>query len=246
MKRGVLKSLWLLPVLTVGLVFLSPYFPSVLDRAVWYLFLVMLVAIPVSWVILCMNKMLGRCVVSFLLSAVGIYVLLLWGIKASFEPDRSTFGKDHPIPEDMECHVPYASDARPEVVVDSLDADSYLQVWDDYQGGMYKYDFHYGPLPAGQIFLRCFEATENIPLSDVEVLGKSRVKFAEPVTSFAQFRQPFIIHRRELDDLRTASHEYIDVVLVCETERIVCSHTDADIALDGLHLRNLIIEFGCG
>ncbi|MBR2360517.1 MAG: hypothetical protein IKA75_08905 [Bacteroidaceae bacterium] len=209
MKRGVLKSLWLLPVLTVGLVFLSPYFPSVLDRAVWYLFLVMLVAIPVSWVILCMNKMLGRCVVSFLLSAVGIYVLLLWGIKASFEPDRSTFGKDHPIPEDMECHVPYASDARPEVVVDSLDADSYLQVWDDYQGGMYKYDFHYGPLPAGQIFLRCFEATENIPLSDVEVLGKSRVKFAEPVTSFAQLadKQGFTIYEGVWGDYYAARIE---------------------------------------
>ena len=76
-----------------------------------------------------------------------------------------TFGKDHPIPEGMVYEIPKEADDPVEYIIDTFITGNCLQVWNGIQGGIYQYWFSYPPLPDGEVFLRCFESTENIELS---------------------------------------------------------------------------------
>ena len=166
--------------------------PAVIGNSVGILLLITLITLPVSWIVLLVNKRWWRCIASFVASVV-IAVLsggaLFFAILAAmFAPDTSTFGKDHPIPADLEYNLPhqyeYVCDSTgisspvPDSVnvADVHNPDSYLQIWDGSQGGIYNYDFYYGPLPAGEIYLKCFEVTEDIPLSDYRLKKASTVE----------------------------------------------------------------------
>ena len=92
------------------------------------------------------------------------------------------------------------------MTVDSLDADSYLQLWGDY--GCYEYDFYYGALPAGEIFLRCYEATKNIPLSEDGLPESSKVRI-DSTHSFSKLadKARFKIYEGEFGDYYAARVE---------------------------------------
>jgi hypothetical protein len=73
---------------------------------------------------------------------------------------------------------------------------------------MYKYDFYYGPLPAGDIYLRCFEVTKNIPLSEDRLTESSRVNIGS-TTSFTKLanKQEFTIYEGDWGDYYAARIE---------------------------------------
>ena len=102
------------------------------------------------------------------------------------------------IPIDLKYNIPLKSadpfiyqDKDKTAQVDSTDSNTWLQIWDDFgQGGIYKYDFYYGTLPAGEIFLKCYEVTDNYRLSEERLTEASKVEipanssFAKIVGSF--------------------------------------------------------------
>ena len=94
------------------------------------------------------------------------------------------------------------------MVVDTLNADSYLQIWDGSQGGIYNYDFYYGPLPAGEIYLKCFEVTEDIPLSDYRLKKASMVQI-NGTSTFSKLvdKQEFTIYEGVFHDYYAARIE---------------------------------------
>ena len=81
-----------------------------------------------------------------------------------------------------------------EAKIDVKDRNSYLQIWDGCQGGIYLYDFYYPSLPKGTVYLKCFEVTENDPLSAGRVKGASSVAH-EATKSFSKIvdKQEFTI-----------------------------------------------------
>jgi hypothetical protein len=118
------------------------------------------------------------------------------------------FGKDHPIPEGLEYNKPLSLESNKIEVVDSLDHKTYLQIWNDSQGGLYKYDFYYGSLGPGEVFLRCFEATSNTPLSEDRLIEQSRVKIS-PQKQFGKVvnKQSFTIYEGDWEDYYAARIE---------------------------------------
>ena len=90
--------------------------------------------------------------------------------------------------------------------VDSLDADAFLQVRGYY--GEYSYDLFYGPLPAGEVFLRCYEATKNIPLSEDRLTERSKVAIDSTIT-FSQLvhNKSFTIYEGDWEDYYAARIE---------------------------------------
>ena len=73
---------------------------------------------------------------------------------------------------------------------------------------MYTYDFYYPALEEGEIFLRCYEATENVPLSEERISVASRV--ATPsTTSFSRVVEGrrFIIYPGDWGDYYAARIE---------------------------------------
>lgn len=118
------------------------------------------------WIIVLL--VVGICIAVVYFGAVSIMALV--------EPQSDSFGKDHPIPEGMAYEIPKDGSAPFEPIVDTLSEDNYLQVWNCIQGGIYQYCFSYPALPDGEVFLRCFEATENIELSASRLKDASTVE----------------------------------------------------------------------
>ena len=127
---------------------------------------------------------------------LGSGVLAFLDIGYSHDP----FGMQHPIPVSLKYHeVLYDGSAKPEV--DANDRMSYLQIERVAGGGVYAYDFYYPALNAGEVYLRCFEATEGVALSESSVGKRSRVSV--PAThSFGKVvdKQAFTIYEGEWGD----------------------------------------------
>lgn len=130
------------------------------------------------------------------------------------------FAKRHPIPDGLKYEKPLgyictedgsvenweASWNTPvEPTIDSTDNYSYLQIWCGFQGGIYKYDFYYPSLPAGTIFLRCFEAGKNEPLSVDRIKESSSVNIPA-INSFSK-----IVDKREFTIYEGDWEEYYAV-----------------------------------
>lgn len=142
-------------------------------------------------------------IVFIVLILIILALVMIFYTKAS--PDN--FGKNHPIPDGLEYNLPVTGKSH-KAPVDTLDSNSCLVLWNDIQGGVYKYDFYYGPLPAGDIFLKCFEATENIPLSVKEIQERSKVQI-DSTASFTQLvnKQQFSIYEGDWEDYYAARIE---------------------------------------
>ena len=223
-ERLILRFWYMLPllaaVLLLILISMTTTYPSILENIIYCLLLLTLVMLAVSWVLLLSNKKWWRCIVSVVVSVVFVGVLGFYLIFAAMSaPDG--FGKDHPIPAGLAYNLPlrneYVYDSISQTshqvpdtvdVIDAHDADTYLQIWDGSQGGIYLYDLYYGPLPAGEIYLRCFEVTENIPLSESRISKESRVKI-RPTTAFTKVvdKQRFFIYDGDWNDYYAARIE---------------------------------------
>ena len=210
-KRFVIKYWWTFPLLLamsmLALIVLFTKTPSILETIVGVLLLLVVIALLTSWVLLIINKQWLKVLLSFLASAVVCGILWIpLVLSAMSGPDG--FGKDHPIPEQLEYNLPLSYESDKIEVVDSLDKNTYLQIWNDCQGGMYKYDFYYTSLEPGEVFLRCYEVTSNTPLSEDRIIEQSRVKIS-PQKQFGKVvnKQSFTIYEGDWDDYYAARVE---------------------------------------
>ncbi|MCR4825509.1 MAG: hypothetical protein K5882_00970, partial [Bacteroidales bacterium] len=62
------------------------------------------------------------------------------------------------------------------VDIDSTDSNSWLQIWNGEQGGIYHYAFYWPALSDGEIYLRCFEATKDTELSASRLKPRTTVR----------------------------------------------------------------------
>ena len=211
MKQIFIKYWWMFPILLelsmIALIVLFTKTPSILETIIGILLLLVIIALLTSWVLLLINKQWLKALLSFIVSAVvGCILLIPLTLSAMSGPDG--FGKDHPIPEGLEYNLPLPFESEKVELVDSLNNKTYLQIWNDSQGGMYKYDFYYGSLGPGEVFLRCYEVTSNIALSEDRLIEESRVKVS-PQKQFGQVvnKQSFTIYEGDWDDYYAARIE---------------------------------------
>lgn len=139
-----------------------------------------------------------------------IAMFLAWLLWPFVDPTDG-FGKEHPIPEGLEYSIPLNRQSKvihgewnsiyEEPSVDSTDAASYLQIWKDFEGGRYIYDFSYPALPAGTVFLKCYEASENIPLS-TDVMRRNTSVPCSATRSFSTLvsKRDFVIYEGDWED----------------------------------------------
>lgn len=140
-----------------------------------------------------------------------------------FGPGADDFGRKHKIPDGLEYNLPLNSFSGDKVLIDSLDQETYLQVWPGFQGGIYLYDFYYPSLPAGEIFLRCYEVTENIPLSEDRLERRSSVH-VDSTNSFSKLvnHNEFTIYEGDWADYYAARIEVWFRDSVSKQERKLC------------------------
>ena len=211
MKRFFIEYWWTFPIMLalsmLALIVLFTKTPSILETIIGILLLLVIIALLISWVLLLINKQWLKVLLSFTVSfVVGCILLIPLTLSAMSGPDG--FGKDHPIPEGLEYNLPLPFESEKVEPVDSLNNQTYLQIWNDIQGGLYKYDFYYGSLGRGEIFLRCYEVTSNMALSEDRLIEESRVKVS-PQNQFGQVvnKQSFTIYEGDWEDYYAARIE---------------------------------------
>ena len=114
-----------------------------------------------------------RKFLQFFFAAIIVLAYLFGGfvLGMAIESAPSFFAKDHPIPEGLVYNTPLDENTVNEVI--PSDSTTYLQIRNGFQGGIYEYSFYYPQLPEGIIYLRCYEVTENLPLSEDRITKES-------------------------------------------------------------------------
>ena len=211
MKNFLNRFWWIFPLAFIASLLISAYFDSM-----WPIFFVIsvpltFVALTFSWILLLIFKKWWRFLLSFILGALTVtyfVYLLMTAIEQAFNPGPDDFGKEHSAPTWLDYNLPLEEGEEPPYPIDSIASNTWLQIWNDFQGGMYTYEFHHPALEEGWIYLRCYEATENIPLSPERISAASMV--ATPsTTSFSKVveKQCFKIYRGDWGDYYAARIE---------------------------------------
>ena len=240
MKKWMIKFWYVQPILLIVFMLILWALllnePTVWEKVVGILLLLIMISLPVSWVVLLIDNKWGKALISFLATVVigcvlGFFMFFSLLLDAMFNPHPDTFGKAHPIPDGLAYELPLPPDYSLEFSfltdsteldsilaqsdslcttepVDSLDANTYLTIRDGSQGGIYRYDFYYGPLPAGEIYLKCYEVTDDYRLSETRLTKASRVKF-DTTTSFTKLvdKHEFTIYEGDWGDYYAARIE---------------------------------------
>lgn len=208
MEKFINRFWWIFPALFAAAIFFiietTPTFWTIST-------LLAFVAMIVSWIFLLKFKKWWKCLFSFILAALTVTCFLYILSKAmtkAFNPGPDNFGKEHSIPTWLDYNLPLEEGEELPCPVDSTAQKTWLQIWNYIQGGTYVYDFHYPALEEGEIFLRCYEATGNIPLSSEPISLASRVSVPS-TTSFSRVveKQGFIIYPGDWGDYYAARVE---------------------------------------
>lgn len=101
--------------------------PTLFESIVGILLLMVVILLPVSWVILFINKRWWQGLLSFGLSA--IIVILLWmPLVMGAVMGHDNFGCEHRITDELEYNLPLDPHSDKDMSIDSLDNKTYLQV----------------------------------------------------------------------------------------------------------------------
>ena len=212
MKNFIIRFWWLFPLLFAAAIFSIAITSSSWTAMAWEISILLTsMALITSWIFLLIFKKWWRFLFSFIMGAltVAFFIYLLYlGISLAFNPGPDNFGKEHPVPTWLDYNLPLEEGEELPCPVDSTAQKTWLQIWNYIQGGTYVYDFHYPALEEGEIFLRCYEATGNIPLSSERISLASRVSVPS-TTSFSRVveKQRFTIYSGDWGDYYAARVE---------------------------------------
>ncbi len=189
-NNWIVRFWWLLPLATI-LFSIASSFASDWNITIMLIFCglatIILLLQLLAFVTLLIEKRWWRAVGAFFSGALSfIFFVGIPIVNMFFSSMPDDFGKKHVIPEGMEMNIPI-TDANcswnatdgftfTPVDIDSTDSNSWLQIWNGEQGGIYHYAFYWPALSDGEIYLRCFEATKDTELSASRLKPKTTVR----------------------------------------------------------------------
>lgn len=199
---------WLFPLATallvVGVVFAMDWNVAVGIALCCLTILTLPVQFPI-FAILLIKKKWWRAVGAFfagIVSFLGVAAIPALFLGMFFNSLPDDFGKEHPIPEGLEYNMPlgciteegdtvdsgeseFLGWVKVQPVIDSTDTASWLQIWHGMQGGIYEYSLFWPALEDGEVYLRCFEVTQNVELSAKQIKRRT----ARQVSGHQEFGQ---------------------------------------------------------
>ena len=207
---------WLFPILFVPIIYFGAY-TMVECPFTWketlsnYLFLIFIILDIIKFWLLGKRKhgiRLGIAI--FIAIPLGLIGMIFLGFAGMNSSDG--YARNLSIPEGLKYNIPLSQKYEmqkdsswigipAEAKVDIKNKNSYLQIWDGSQGGIYLYDFYYPSLPEGTVYLKCYEVTENDPLSSSRLYEESAVTH-NATSSFSKIvdKQKFTIYEGDWGD----------------------------------------------
>lgn len=106
--------------------------------------------------------------------AVGFVGVYIGGIICFFYP-YDFFGQSHAVPQGVQYNIPLEQ-GKP-----SNNATNEIVLYNGMQPGIYYYNVGVRNLPAGSLYLKAYEVTENVPLSAERLHYRSEIKIEKPI-----------------------------------------------------------------
>ena len=143
---------------------------------------------------------------------ISVFYFFLIGFWAAFN-DRlfDDFGMQHSIPENVEYNEPLQRWIN--VMENPDDISTRLQVKEGGQGGIYQYCYHIPEgIDDGEIWLECYEVTDNTQLSSKSILEKTLQKVTAEDSGKNSQPKEFVIYEGNWGEFYLARFEvwYID------------------------------------
>lgn len=215
-----MEKWWIAPLVVLGLLLLVALFIDWFgntEPTEWVYTITMLVGalsmvlLIVAAVACFVHKKIGRGIEIIVADIVLTGLVLMGGtalsMMAASAPEH--FAKNHPIPQGMklndplkiEITYPYRDTCYTADLLDTNDSDTWLQL--NGGNGIYSYDLYYPALSDGYVFLRCFEATSGLPLSDedIPIVSETSVRSHDAFGQVANMRQnEFTLYEGDFDE----------------------------------------------
>ena len=150
------------------------------------------------------GKALGCVVAGFIWLGIFMVCSCLYFLWDQSQP--TGYAASHPIPEGLEYNIPLQEirvvdgdtvvpvlgieirgtdtmyyrkgwQKHTPPTIDKENEQTWLQIWNSFQGGIYNYSFYYPELLSGTIYLRCFEVSKNEELSAKRLKQATSVDF---------------------------------------------------------------------
>ena len=155
MKNFINRFWWLFPVLFAAAIFSIAITSSSWTAMAWEISILLTsMALITSWIFLLIFKKWWKFLFSFIMGVltVAFFIYLLYlGISLAFNPGPDDFGKEHPIPAQLDYNLPLLEGEGLPHPIDSTATDTWLQICNDFQGEMYTYELHHPELEEGWI-----------------------------------------------------------------------------------------------
>ena len=214
--RLLIKYWWTPPCLLVfqliiALLTMFLFPASLVENLTFIILLLLFITEIIKWILLTRKKLWLKLFASIIIMVfICVFILPIFSFAALSAPDG--YARHHPIPEGVKCNIPLEYQFYDDIhkrndalsdkqTIDSLNTNEYLQIWDDYQGGIYVYDFYYSALPSGTIFLKCYEVGKNECLSETSLTDGSSVRISA-TNKFSKLvnRKQFTIYEGDFDE----------------------------------------------
>lgn len=125
-------------------------------------------------------------------------------------PDK--FADDLKIPTNIKIDKPIDLDFdrnRPDSLINKICLKPNFQLYNSFQPGLYEYDFWYGKIKKGRLFLKAYEITNNYPLSVERLIERSTIEIYNETDSIKRFttNDHFTIYEGDWDKPYSARFE---------------------------------------
>lgn len=186
---------WIISIilLNVSDIFKNPIFETIS----FIIFGVALIGLLISvFYQLSKRQWLKSIITSFLFGGTVFILFIIYVVAAFFiEQDTpDTWAENLTIPKNIQIDNPVdiefgtnQDEKKPDSITNRIVEKTEFQLYNSFQPGLYEYDFWTGRIESGTIYLKAFEITQNIALSDESLPRSTSISVYNPTDSIKKY-----------------------------------------------------------
>lgn len=198
---SVFFNTWWKPILfwsisIVLLIFSSIFENSTIQSICFTIFGLGLLSLLVSAIYQLSKKKWLKTIITLFLFGVTVFISIIYVVTLFFieQETPDTWAKNLTIPKNINIDNPVNMESgegndfeKPDRITNKTATKTEFQLYNSFQPGLYEYDFWIGKIESGTIYLKAFEITQNVALSNERLPKSSSIKIYNPTDSIKKF-----------------------------------------------------------
>jgi hypothetical protein len=186
--------LWIISILL--LIFSSIFENSIIKSICFTIFGLALLSLLISVFYQLSKRKWLKSFITISLFGGTIFVLIIYVITLFFieQETPDIWAKNLIIPKNINIDNPVNMESgtgndftKPDSITNKTASKTEFQLYNSFQPGLYEYDFWIGKIERGTVYLKAFEITQNIALSDERLPKSSSIKIYNPTENIIKF-----------------------------------------------------------